>query len=387
MKEQIISDSLSEAIYSYYSNQLTQSQAEELLAWISEDKDNLLYFHEIGTVWYLSSQASKNETDASRAWKTLTDLIEDNDKRPLPKPVIRIRKSVLYRVAAAVLLIVVLGIGSIFIFRLPQQKNVAGYFEAFAPKGSRSNITLSDGSSVWLNSGTKLRYPRNFGLEVRDLYLEGEAYFVVAENKKMPFRVNTSDVCITATGTSFNVKAYNDENIIETTLENGEVRIDALITARRKPGSSTVYLKPNQKAVFIKTSGNVTINNTKQNSNLPGSGSGNKVKSITLKVDTLVDTKLTTSWKDNKWIFKSEKLLNLAPILERRYDVTIVFNDSILRSYKFTGTLKEESLDQVLNALCLASPIRYVIQHNQVILYEDLSQKNRYQKQLKKYKL
>ena len=386
MKEQIISDSLGEAIYGYYSNQLTRSQAEELLAWIGEDEDNLHFFQEIGTVWYFSSQASKRETDANSAWKNLVEIIEDNEKRLMPKPVIKIRKSVLYWLSAAILITAVLGIGSIFVFRHSRQQNEVAYFEALAPKGSRSFITLSDGSTVWLNSGTKIRYPGDFGLKVRELYLEGEAYFMVAENKKMPFRVNTSDVCITATGTSFNVKAYNDENIIETTLETGEVRIDALNSSKRKPESSTVYLKPNQKAVFIKTSGNLSINSTKQNSNIPGGDSRIKVKSSSVLVDTLVDTKLTTSWKDSKWIFRSEKLLNLTPILERRYDVTIAFSDSILQSYKFTGTLKEESLDQVLNALCLASPIRYVIKHNQVVLYEDLSQKNKYQKQSKKYK-
>ena len=89
----------------------------------------------------------------------------------------------------------------------------------------------------------------------------------------------------------------------------------------------------------------------------------------------MVDTKLTTSWKDSRWIFKSEKLVKLAPILERRYDITVTFRDSVLRSYKFTGTLKEESLEQVLNAMCLAAPIRYEINHNQVLFFKDSSKK------------
>jgi len=379
MKEQIISDSLSEAIGGYYANQLNQSQAEELLAWVSDNEDNRRYFREIGNIWYASSQLSTKETDTGKAWKNLMDKIEDNDNRPMPKPEIRIRKSVLYRLVAAVLLIGALGIGTVF-FRLPQTKSAITYFEALAPKGSRSFITLSDGSTVWLNSGTKLRYQSNFGQESRELYLEGEAYFVVAENKQMPFRVKTSDICITATGTAFNVKAYNDENIVETTLENGEVRIDALNTSRYKQESTPVFLKPNQKAVFVKSIKNLSVNRQQQKTKLTRIESEVKIKTIPLKIDSLVDTKLTTSWKDSRWIFKSEKLLKLAPILERRYDIMITFRDSVLRSYRFTGTLKEESLEQVLKAICLAAPIRYEIIHNQVLFFENSSQKNKYHK-------
>ena len=380
MKEKNISDSLIESIAGYYTNKLTQGQAEELLKWVSESKDNRCYFHEIGKVWYTSSQLSSKETDAGKAWKNLLNKIEENDKRPMPKPEVRIRLSVIYRSVAAVLLLAALGIGSIFVFRLQKPNSEIAYFEALAPKGSRSVITLSDGSVVWLNSGTKLRYQRNFGQEGRELYLEGEAYFVVAENKQVPFIVKTSEICITATGTAFNVKAYSDENVVETTLENGEVRIDELNASRLKSESAPVFLKPNQKAVFVKSTKNLSISGPRRKTQLSGNESEVKMRTIPLRIDTLVDTKLTTSWKDSRWIFKSEKLLKLAPILERRYDITITFRDSILRSYKFTGTLKEESLVQVLKAICLAAPIRYEIIHNQVILSEDPDQKNKYHK-------
>jgi ferric-dicitrate binding protein FerR (iron transport regulator) len=378
MKEQIILDSINEAIGNYYSNQLTQEQSEELLKWIGESEENLHYFHEIGKIWHASGQLSNKETDTAGAWENLVERIEDHGKRPMPKPEVRIRLSSIYRVAAVILLLIGLGIGSIFVFRLPQQNSESAYFEALAPKGSRSLITLSDGSTVWLNSGTKLRYQRNFGLDGRDLYLEGEAYFVVAENKQLPFRVRTTDICITATGTAFNVKAYDEENFIETTLENGEVRIEALNVSKNKPELAPVLLKPNQKAVFTRTSKNLRINNQGQKVLPPKTIPAAKTKAIFLKIDTLVDTKLTTSWKDSRWIFKSEKLISLAPILERRYDITITFKDSVLRSYKFTGTLKEESLEQVLTAMCLAAPIRYEINHNQVLFYEDTTQKGKY---------
>lgn len=380
MKEQNISDSLSEAIASFYTNQLTQVQAEELIKWLNKDEENRRHFRKVGQLWYASGQLSRKESDANKGWANLLDAINKNGKRPMPKPELRIQLSVLYRVAAAVLLLIVLGFGGFLIFRNPKAKSEIAYFEALAPKGSRSFITLSDGSTVWLNSGTKLRYPGNFGKDNRDLFLEGEAYFVVAKNPEMPFRVKTSDVCITAIGTAFNVKAYNDEGIIETTLEKGEVRIDALDNSKTKELSSPVFLKPNQKAVFVKNDKNMTVNNMVQKPQMPANQPVNKVKISPLRVDTNIDTKLTTSWKDSRWIFKSEKLIKLAPILERRYDITVTFKDSVLRSYKFTGTLKEESLEQVLKAMCLAAPIKYEINHNQVTFYDDSNQKNKFYK-------
>ena len=383
MKEKNISDSLIEAIVGYYTNNLTQAQSEELLEWLGENDENRQYLFELGKVWYASSQLSTKEKDTNGAWANLLDKIKENDIRQMPKPELRIGLSFLFRVAAAVLLLAVIGIGTIFIFRSPKTKSEIAYFEAFAPKGSRSFITLSDGSTVWLNSGTKLRYQSNFGKEDRDLFLEGEAYFVVARNPDMPFRVKTSDVCITAIGTAFNVKAYNDEGSIETTLEKGEVRIDALDDSKLKVESTPVFLKPNQKAVFIKSNKNISVNSSVQQPQVAVNEPAGKIKTIPLSIENMADTKLTTSWKDSRWIFKSEKLISLKPILERRYDISIIFRDSVLMSYKFTGTLKEESLEQVLNAICLASPIKYEINHNQVLFFEAGSVKSQYRKPLK----
>lgn len=382
MKEKNISDSLGEAIEGYFTNNLTQSGAEELIDWLGNDEENKDYLLELGKVWYASSQLSNRETDANRAWVNLSDKIQRDNIRPIRKPDFRIQRQSFYRIAAAVLLIAVLGVGSLFIFRNPKEKSEISYFEALAPKGSRSFITLSDGSTVWLNSGTKLRYQSNFGKKGRDLFLEGEAYFVVARNPKMPFRVKTSDVWITAIGTAFNVKAYSDEGIIETTLEKGEVRIDALDDSKSKAESAPVFLKPNQRAVFIKRNKNMSVNSTVQDTQKAANEPALHVNALPLRVESMVDTKLSTSWKDSRWIFKSEKLAELAPILERRYDINVTFQDSVLRSYKFTGTIKEESLEQVLKAVCMAAPIRYEIHHNQVIFIEDNGQKNKYLKPL-----
>jgi len=380
MEEKAVPDSIYEAVIAYHENNLSDKQAEELIKWINEDKKNLLLFRETEKIWYASALLKKNEPDISKALDTVIKRIEYNDIRPFPAKKISICVSTLAKIAAAILIILLTGVGSLFVFRDSGEIMADKYYEAEAPNGSRSVITLADGSTIWLNSGTKLRYSADFGVEARELSLTGEAYFVVAENKQIPFRVKTSDLCITALGTSFNIKAYSEESTVETTLEKGEIRIERINVSKRESKLSSVVLQPNQKAVYTKTSGILSSSRREEKLSSEKIAEAPNIKKIEIKIDTLVDTKLTTSWKDSRWIFKSEKLKTLVPILERRYDVNVVFGDTIISSYKFTGILKEESLEQVLKALCFAAPIKYEVIQNRVILSEDSRQKNMYRK-------
>jgi ferric-dicitrate binding protein FerR (iron transport regulator) len=380
MKDHNIKDSVYEAIIAYYENNLTKGQADELILWISEDMENLHYFHETGKIWIASGMLPNREFNTGKAIKTVLERIKENDIRPMPGKTIQIRLSAIIKYAAAAVILLLVGAGSVFLLRNRGHDNLVDYVEAVAPKGSRTIITLADGSTIWLNSDTKIRYKTDFGHTNRELFLQGEAYFVVAENKALPFRVNTSDIYITAIGTSFNVKAYAEENVIETTLEKGEVRIDKIGTNERRATIEPVYLRPNQKAVYSKGLDKFAVKDRKKEVSSGERVTEVPVKQVPIIVDTLVDTKLSTSWKDSRWIFKSENLNKLKPILERRYDITIVFNDSSLCHYKFTGTIREESLDQVLKALSISAPIKYSLEQNKVTLFEDPEQIPRFQK-------
>jgi ferric-dicitrate binding protein FerR (iron transport regulator) len=354
-----------------------------LLSWLGEAKENQQYFSETGKIWYASGLLKNAEKETGEPWERLLEKIEDNDIRPMPRPSITIPLKPIIRIAAAAVVILALSVTGLFFFRSHKLNSIAHLYEVIAPKGSRSVITLADGSKVWLNSGTILQYNSDFGKRTREVYLEGEAYFSVSENKDLPFRVRTKEIYITALGTAFNVKAYNDENIIETTLEKGNILIEHINTSASDIYQAPVSLKPNQKAIFTRSSGDLSVNDTKPA--IITSEKNPKVMAIPvlIKVDSLIDTHLSTSWKDNKWIFKSKMLKELAPILERRYDITISFIDTTLYSYKFTGTLKEESLEQVLKALTLAAPIQFNVNHNKVFLFEDPNQRNRFAKQIK----
>jgi len=378
MKEDIVSDSIFEAICAYFDNTITQSQAEELISWLGDSEDNIRYFKDAGRIWYASGFLKGCKNDPETAGQKLLIRIKEEGSRHAPRKRIAVPLRLLYLSAAAVALLISLGVLSGLLVHRSGISKTEGFYLAEAPKGSRSVLTLSDGSKVWLNSGTKLSYKTNFGVVSRDLDLEGEAYFVVAENRKIPFRVRAGDINITARGTAFNVKAYLEENVVETTLEKGEVVLEHVRDSRSGGGSEVVILKPNQRAVFTKSSHSLAVDEIKSGKETGPLATETKAKINLIKVDNLADTKISTSWKDSKWIFRSEKLCNLAPILERRYDIKIIFRDSVLRDYKFSGTLKEESLEQVLKAMTYAAPLSYEVSHNTVYLSSDRTQLYRF---------
>ena len=130
--------------------------------------------------------------------------------------------------------------------------------EQTSPKGKRSLLTLPDGTRVWLNADTRLEYPDDFsGRAMREVFLEGEAFFDVVENKHQPFIVRTSSLSVKVLGTAFNVKSYDSDETIETTLVRGKVSIE---TNQNKTGE-IITLLPHQQAVFKKKSSMMVLAN------------------------------------------------------------------------------------------------------------------------------
>jgi len=385
MKDLELNDSLQRAIISFYSGSLTKEEAGELIAWLQEDARNRKYFREMGEIWRISGSLSTHQYDSSKALKSLEKKIRRRDIRPIGTRIFRVSYNLINRVAAVLLVLLLTGAGYIFFLHdntaTKAQSKYSAFIETVAPKGSKSFITLYDGTQIWLNADTKLRYPVDYGNRQRDVYLEGEAYFKVAKNKKVPFIVHTSGVNITALGTAFNVKSYSDENRIETTLEEGRVKIES----NQGLGKTVqpILLKPGQSAIIQKTTGQVALKEKQQDIDNANQPQHRKAEQdyipVLIDVTQVSDTRLYTSWKDSKWVFRNEELGDLATKLERRYDVKITFADEGLKKYAFTGTLKDESLEQVLKVLSLTAPIRFEINHKDVVLFEDTQLKNKFQ--------
>ena len=209
------------------------------------------------------------------------------------------------------------------------------------PRGQKSVMLLTDGTRVWLNADSKLTYAKNFGeLDSREVYLEGEAFFDVVRNPSKPFIVHTSDVNIKVLGTSFNVKSYADDGLIETTLVEGKVEIDKPDDLSRS--DSKVVLRPNQKATFSKESREIDIKE--------------------------VVAQETVAWRNDRLVFKSESFSEVIKQLERWYNVSIHVEESAHLSCTLTASIEKESLEEILDFLAVTHRIDFSISGNEVYI-------------------
>jgi len=284
----------------------------------------------------------------------------------------RLKFRTLIAVAATALLLVSLGFNFRSVFRKSDQaaSNIAVvYNEISTPKGSRTQVTLPDGTSVWLNAGSTIRYPMDFFKGDRKVLLTGEAFFDVRKYPDKKFIVNTSDIAIQVWGTKFNVKAYPDEDIIRTTLVEGSISI---LHLNGNSKEKETYLTPNQTAIYYKDKESTEY--IAPAANVPSS----KPAPQTVQIENKVKTVLYTSWKDPKWIIEGQSLGDLANELERRYNVTIRFDNESVKKYRFNGILANETFEQVLEIIKVSAPINYKIKSNQVLIKENLDSKTNY---------
>jgi ferric-dicitrate binding protein FerR (iron transport regulator) len=285
------------------------------------------------------------------------------------------------RIAAMLIFVFTVGgAASYFIFMPLPEAEVVAFNEIRAPLGARSEIILPDGSQVWLNAGSKLKYLNVFNKNSRMVSLEGEGYFKVAKNDKLPFNVKTGDLYIMAVGTEFNVKSYDDEGIIETTLVEGKVSIRRNKQNTRK--SQVIVLEPHQKAVYVKEGQQLTIEDLK-------AVRQTKPEILTLKKGIMyiadkIDPEPIISWKENRLILKGEELSNLLIKLERKYDVSFEYETEDIKQFRFSGTLENETLTQVLDVIKLSAPIDYSLEGKTVKITENKQMSKKFSGHLRK---
>ena len=231
----------------------------------------------------------------------------------------------LIRIAAA--LVIGLVAGFLITSLLNRQEPV--YYTARSPVGSVSEWQLPDGTAIFLNAGSEIRYSTE-AKGPRIVYLSGEAWFDVSPDKKKPFIVTTPYYDIKVTGTKFNVKAYENDQEVITTLEEGKI---TLMSSDNLELSADIVLNPGEQAVFNKSNKELALKN--------------------------VNTRWFTSWKDNKLIFMNMDLKDLIILLERKYGVDIVVNNPDILTYHCDGTFKNESIIEVLEIIKRTLPIEY----------------------------
>jgi ferric-dicitrate binding protein FerR (iron transport regulator) len=207
---------------------------------------------------------------------------------------------------------------------LSVEEQVLNTFQA--PAGAKSQVTLPDGSQVWLNSESILSCPAHFDAGIREVKLTGEAYFEVVKNEKAPMVISAGDLKVKVYGTRFNVNAFPDRGVIETTLVEGKVTV---IPGEEKQEYS---LEPGYVASYALQKGTLQIM---------------KVE----KIDAF------TGWKDGKLLFYNEQFADILQKLERWYNVDIQLKDPSLGNYTLYATFFDENIEQVLDIFSKSIPI------------------------------
>ena len=241
------------------------------------------------------------------------------------------------KIAAVLILPIIIFTGYALFFNHTDQEQ---YSETMVSKGQKSEILLPDGTHIWLNSATRLRYPVQFGKHNREVFLEGEAYFEVSPNKQKPFIVHTPDVAIKVLGTSFNVKAYPDEPEIETALIKGSVN---LVFPGAPGKTKEVEMLPGEMVNFSKTSMSV--------------------------IKSGFQTDETIGWKNNRLIFRDDTFSNLVKKIERWYNVKVLYDESLFKDQRLTVELLEgESLDRLMQIIGSAAHLNYRIDKQKIYI-------------------
>ncbi len=226
----------------------------------------------------------------------------------------------------AAIIILAFAIGSLFSVGDYFKKENPKMAEITVPLGQMSEITLFDGTRVWLNSGTTLRYGSNFGKDSRNISLQGEAFFKVKPGE-IPFKIKLKNSEVEVLGTSFNVVSYNDDSFSCVTLVKGKVKINST------SGKEITQLKPSEQ---IK---------------IPDNMQDIKVKRV--------DTNFYSSWVDGKIVFEEQRLADIVEKLKRWYNVDIRFSDAEIGDYRFSGTiLKSKPFNQIIQAFELLLPVK-----------------------------
>jgi transmembrane sensor len=238
--------------------------------------------------------------------------------------------------------------------------------EQYANLGSRRSLLLPDGTHVWLNAGSRIHYdPDMQQKDARIITLSGEAFFDVARDKDRPFIIHTSKIAIRVLGTAFNVKAYPLDRVTEATLMGGSIEL----TVNSKPYQK-IILKPKEKFALI----DETWDSLRaQPARTAMSNRSNPEKLVVQDVVPVqVDDKeyvKEVAWVDDNFVFENETLEELAPKMERWFNIHIHVDNARVGNLHYSGIFHKETIDQALTALQLIRPFNFKITDNHVFIH------------------
>ncbi len=226
--------------------------------------------------------------------------------------------------------------------------------EVSTKQGSHSKVVLPDGSVVWLNAKSSIIYNKDFEGEIREVTLDGEAYFDVAHDSSRPFIIHASNIDIRVLGTVFNVKSYGNDGYTETSLIEGEIEV----SLAGNPGKR-IRMKPSEKLV---------VRDSLPNDTPDRRSNQQTIIRTTINYEPADSTITETLWMDNRLVFRDRSFADLAVEFERRYGVIFEFTDEAVKTLAFTAAFKNESAQQALEALQLANHFNYYISNDTIFI-------------------
>jgi transmembrane sensor len=329
----INNDKIYELIAKSFTGELTEQEFIQLEEWKKADRLNLLEYNDFEEIWKASNRlAMPSKIDL------LKSLTTTHKKAGIRKGQIKWLAMSAQIAAILVLAVIFSGLYNLFLAPKPQNPQIIDtsvvYQEVKATYGTQSRVELADGTVVYLNSGSKLRFPNSFnGMKFRNVELSGEGHFTVAKNSEHPFVVDVKKMQIQVLGTTFNVDAYPENDEITVALVEGK------ITLKKETANGVTDLmgmKPNQVAYYRQKDNKVLWENVE-------------------------DLNKFTAWTTGKIVFSDDPVRTVIQKLENWYNVDIELADKRLEHYRFTGTFIDEPLEQVLSILNRTSKMEYQI--------------------------
>lgn len=284
--------------------------------------------------WEASRLKALDAETQCRMFMRIKEQIGENAK---PKQTRQVHFPALHRwwklAVAAVLIGCISGLSVYGLKMGPAQKEQQ--FVVSADCWQRSHVLLPDGTEVWLNSHTTLSYTTDYGKEIRRVDLDGEAYFEVAKDKDHRFVVHAGGMDVEALGTTFNVKAYKEDKVLTTTLLEGRVKTTI--------GEKEAFLYPDQQVEYDKEKG-------------------------TLQVSKSENSAYASMWRHGELAFSGETLEEIALLFRRLYNVEVRFDSDAIKQYRFSGVIKNNSLENVIELISLTAPIEYIVKNDTIVL-------------------
>lgn len=321
-------------IVKYLTNSITEDEKRELLDWLQENEENKKVFVDNCNIWLAANDIVVSEAEVENALDRLRNniaLYERKEKK------VSQRFSIQRAAIAAVLLIAAFSVGSFFLGKNSySEPETVTYYSFVTGQDSKDSLTLPDGTVVWMNKDSKLSYADNFEGKERNVKLEGGAFFDVVKNAKKPFIVESGNVKIKVLGTQFDVKNYENESDIETSLLSGEVE---------------VYLEGDNKGIKLRPTERIIIN--KQSKEV-------KIKRF--------DTANQTIWTKNEIVFSDDKLSDILSKIGYWYGIDIVTEGTINLQQKLSFTVRNETKEELFSAISLIVPIKYEISNEKIIV-------------------